>query len=359
MKFLAYALALLLLVSCKTSEEKTKPSLEKITESVYASGVVKSRKQYQVFSSVNGLIKEVYVNEGDLVKKGDPLFRLSDLTATLNVENARIAAAYGSVAANADKLNEVKIEIENAKAKMENDASLVERQRNLWSQGIGTKNELDQRELAYKNSTNSYTAAKLRYKQVEKQLNLQAKQTSKAVEIYSSTMGDFTVRSEFNGRVYSVIKKQGEMATPQVALALIGEANAFTLELQVDEYDIARVKPGQKVLLSMDSYKDKNFTAVVEKINPAMNSLSKSFTIDAGFVISPPALYPNLTTEANIIIRVKDNALTIPRNYLTADDHVILENKEKRKVTTGLKDYLKVEILSGLGPNDVIIKPTE
>ncbi|HJV18668.1 MAG TPA: efflux RND transporter periplasmic adaptor subunit [Sediminibacterium sp.] len=359
MKLFAHALAVLLLVSCKTSEEKTKPTIEKITESVYASGVVKSRKQYQVFSSVSGLIKEVYVNEGDLVKKGDPLFRLSDLTAALNIENARIAAEYGSVAANADKLNEVKIEIENARAKMENDASLVERQRNLWSQGIGTKNELDQRELIYKNSSNSFSAAKLHYRQLEKQLNLQAKQTQKAVEIYSSTKGDFTIRSEFNGKVYSVIKKQGEMATPQVALALIGEADAFTLELQVDEYDIARIRQGQKILLTMDSYKDKNFTAVVEKINPAMNSLSKSFTIDAGFVIPPPVLYPNLTTEANIIIRVKDSALTIPRSYLTADDYVILENKERRKVTTGLKDYRKVEIRSGLTPNDVIIKPAE
>ena len=107
----------------------------------------------------------------------------------------------------------------------------------------------------------------------------------------------------------------------------------------------------------MDSYKGQTFEAVVQKINPLMNDRSKSFTIDAVFTRQPPALYPNLTCEANIVIQQKEKALTIPRSYLMAGDFVMLANKEKRKVTTGLKDYQQVEITGGLSATDFIIKP--
>jgi hypothetical protein len=107
----------------------------------------------------------------------------------------------------------------------------------------------------------------------------------------------------------------------------------------------------------MDSYKGQSFEAVVEKIYPIMNDRTKSFTVDARFVKQPAALYPNLTCEANIVIQQKEKALLIPRNYLLEGDYILLENKEKKKVTVGLKDYQQVEILSGLTVNDYILKP--
>ena len=103
------------------------------------------------------------------------------------------------------------------------------------------------------------------------------------------------------------------MVNPQTPLATIGDAFIFLLEMQIDEYDVAKVKLGQKVLLTMDSYKNEVFEARVSKINPMMNERSKSFTIEAEFIKQPSVLYPNLTAEANIIIQVKQNALTIPR----------------------------------------------
>ena len=147
------------------------------------------------------------------------------------------------------------------------------------------------------------------------------------------------------------------MLNTQSPVAIIGDAVDFLLELQVDEYDIARIRIGQKVVLNLDSYKGQVFEAVITKINPIMNDRSRSFTVEAGFVTKPPVLYPNLTTEANIILQTKEKALLIPRNYLIDDSVVILQNKEKRKVTTGLKDYNKVEILNGLTSNDIILMP--
>jgi multidrug efflux pump subunit AcrA (membrane-fusion protein) len=157
--------------------------------------------------------------------------------------------------------------------------------------------------------------------------------------------------------VYSLIKEPGEMVSPQTPLAVIGDATLFLLEMQIDEYDIAKIKLGQTVLLTMDSYKGQMFEAKVSKIIPLMNERSKSFTVEAEFVKQPPVLYPNLTAEANIIIRSKENALIIPRSYLLNDSFVRVGKNKIKKVVTGLKDYQKVEIVNGLTFHDVIFKP--
>ena len=168
-----------IMLSCNKKTERTQPVTENITESVYAAGIIKAKNQYQVFSTVNGLISQVLVTEGDVVKKGDALIKVLNETAQLNTENAKLAADYASVNANTDKLNELKINIDLAKNKLDNDALLLQRQRSLWAQDIGTKNELDQKELALKNSTTNYETAKLRYNELKRQLNFSAQQSQK------------------------------------------------------------------------------------------------------------------------------------------------------------------------------------
>jgi multidrug efflux pump subunit AcrA (membrane-fusion protein) len=67
MKILTFFFTILIVVSCKNGNEQTRPVVENISESVYASGIVKSKNQYQVYSTVNGLIQEILVHDGDVV----------------------------------------------------------------------------------------------------------------------------------------------------------------------------------------------------------------------------------------------------------------------------------------------------
>ncbi|WP_187263542.1 efflux RND transporter periplasmic adaptor subunit [Pontibacter beigongshangensis] len=346
-----------LVTSCKDKQESTQPTVEAISESVYASGIVKSKNQYQLFPTVSGIIQQVLVTEGDVVQQGAPLLEIDSKAAQLSTENARLAAEYARVGANAEKLNELQAAIDLARSKMHNDSLLLVRQRNLWASQIGTRVELEQRELAFQNAVTAYRSAILRYNDLKKQLDFAARQSQKNLQISQTMTDDYTIKSETNGKVYSILKEKGEMVSPQSPVAVIGDADEFVLELQVDEYDIARIKPGQRVLLNLDSYKGQVFEAEVYKINPAMNERTRSFTVEASFTTTPPSLYPNLTTEANIIIQTKKDALTIPREYLIDGSFVQTENEERLKVSTGLKDYQKVEILDGLTEEDIILKP--
>ncbi|GBL35940.1 UPF0194 membrane protein in asrC 5'region [Filimonas sp.] len=330
-RYILSPILLLLLFACGEKQEFTMPVTEKITESVYASGYLKSSAQYQVFSKSNGILQKVWAEQGDRVKKGQILFTLSNDVSRLNTDNAQLAAANADYHGNMDKLRELDLSIEVSKKKMENDLLTLDRQRKLWAEQIGTKFELEQRELAYTNSKSDYESAKLRYKELKKQLNFSSDQSKKNLSISRSMLDDYNVRSEVSGKVYSILKEPGEMISPQMPLAIVGDASHFSILLQVDENDVVKVTNGKKIFITMDSYKGQVFEAVVDKVNPYMNEKSRTFEVEASFTKAPALLYPNFTLEANIILQSKDNALTIPRKYIIDDEYVLISKRKRRK----------------------------
>ena len=160
-----------------------------------------------------------------------------------------------------------------------------------------------------------------------------------------------------DGRIYKIYPEKGEIINPQTPIAIVGNANHFRMDLSVDEYDIVKIRVGQLVLLTMDSYKGESFNARISRIDPYKNERTKTFTVEAVFVNQPPVLYPNLSVEANIIVSTKEHVITIPRNYLVDDSMVLQKDNTKKSVRVGLKDYQKVEIVDGLGTDEFIYKP--
>lgn len=341
--------------SCKSKQEKIKPTVQDITESVYASGVIKSVEQYQVFSVASGTIKQILVTEGDEVSLDAPLFILTNKTPELNASNAKIAAELNDFSANQTKLNELKVNIDFAKAKLINDSSLYIKQKELFKQQVGSELDLQQRELAYQNSRSAYQSAVYKFNDLKRQLALTSKQAQTSLAISERMLDDYTVRSAIKGRVFSILKERGEMVTPQTPLAVVGAANQFLLELQVDEYDVVKMAKGQLVFITLDSYKGQVFEARVSRINPMMNERTKTFLVEAVFEKQPPVLYPNLTVEANIVIQTKKQALTLPRKCVNDAGYVFKANGDSVLVKTGVKDYQYIEILSGLAATDEIV----
>lgn len=359
MRFYTFFSVILIIVSCKNENKKISPVVESITESVYASGIVKSQNQYQVFSTVNGLIQEIFFKEGDTITKNAPLMKVQNESSELNTYNARLAANNADMFVNTDKLSEAKVAIGTAMSKMKDDSLLLSRQSNLWSQGIGRRIDFEQKQLAYKNSLANYQVAIIHYRELKRQLEFNSKQSQTNLKISALQTGDYFIKAEASGRVYKILKEKGELVNLANPVAIIGDANNFLIEMKVDEYDIARICRGQRVLYTMDSYKGKVFEAIVEKIEPLMDEQSRSFTVKAAFVTRPPTLYPNLSVEANIVIQLNEKALTILRSYLIGDSMVKLSNGKMRKVVVGLKDYKKVEILNGLTVRDIIMEPAK
>lgn len=343
--------------ACHQNKDAIKPITSGITESVYASGIIKSKDQYQAYSTASGIIKEVFVNEGDSVQPGSPILLVTSESQRLSKANAELAAVLSDFNSNQGKLNEAKLQEELAFNKMKNDSLLCFRQAALWQQQIGSKLELEQRQLSYENSKTAWYSAKVRRDDLSRQLSIAEKQAKNNIGIAASLGGDYLLRSEIQGKVYFLFKSKGEMVSPQTSVAVIGSANEFIIELQVDEKDITRIEPGQKVLITMDAYKGEVFEASVMRVLPMMDERTKSFNVEAAFLKIPDKLYPNTSLEASIIIHEKRDALLLPRSYVKNDSLVNRKNEGVTTVKTGMKDYQFIEILSGISADDEILKP--
>ncbi len=345
-----------LFYSCSASEEKTTPQRENISESVYASGIIRSKNQYQVYANANGLIETIFLSEGDTVGVGDPILVLQNEAGTLNRELAELARDYADLEKNQTRLKDFKINIDLAKSRMDNDSLLWVRQKRLREKEIGSLLELEQRRLAHENSRTSYEALLLKYEDLKREIAYNESSATKNLAISRTLENEFLVRSKIKGRIYALLKEKGEMVTAQTPLAILGSADEFLLELQVDEFDIVKVEKGQRILVTMDSYQGKTFEAKVNKIHPLMDDSSKSFTVEAIFVENPPMLYPNLSLEVNIIIQYRENVLTLPRSYILEDRFVVTADGDTVEVVLGISDFQKAEIISGLDEDTQVIR---
>jgi HlyD family secretion protein len=358
-KSLLILLLILTLFSCNDKNEGIKPTIGNVTESVYASGVIKAEGQYIAYSTTNGILKKVNVTVGQSISKGQLLFELEDEKAQLNTENARLSYQLSQNDNHyiQDKIAEMEMKVQTAYDKLSLDKSIYDRNNRVKEYKIISEIDFEKVELAYKNSKLNYESAKKQLSQLKAQLKNEQNKNNINLKLNQKSQSDFSVKSAFSGQLFDVLVKEGALISPQIPLAIIGQKNDFLLELEVDENDMVRVKLNQNVLVTMDSYKNQVFEAKINKIYPIMDERSRTFKIEAHFVNAPQKLYPNLSAEANIIIETKKNAITIPNNYLLKDNFVLVNKDEKRKVKVGLSDYQKVEILEGLKADETIYKP--
>jgi multidrug efflux pump subunit AcrA (membrane-fusion protein) len=358
-KSVKYTFVILLFIvsACNSKQETLTPVRQSITESVYASGLIVSKNQYEAFATVSGIVNQVFVDEAAAVEIGTPLLSIANDAQQLTTDNAKLAAELNALNLNRGKLDEARSFVNLMNSQLENDVIMLKRQQSLWSQNVGTKVELEKRELALKNSKNSVKSAKEKLEDLERQLAFQSKQAQNNLQISRKNSDDYLLKSKVKGKVYQLNINKGEIISPQKPVAIIGDDKNYLLEMQIDEYDIVSIKTGMPVLVVLNSYRDSVFKAVVTQINPIMNLQSKTFTIEAKFVNPPSLLYPNISFEANVVLRTKKDALLIPRSYLLNDSIVVNKSGKQLIVKTGLKDYQMVEILSGIKPNEELIIP--
>ncbi|MBR9833031.1 HlyD family efflux transporter periplasmic adaptor subunit [bacterium] len=344
--------------ACQAEKGEIKPSTGALVESVYSSVIIEPDSFYKVYASARGIIDEIYVKEGDSISKGDPIARIVDDNSKLLSENAELEMnlAQQNYEGQSNLIKDLENELTVARLKLINDSINFERQKRLWNQQIGSRTELEQRQLVYETSQNNVNTLhrQLDRKQDELKVSLQ-----KSKNNYTNSLNnykDYNVLSRVNGKVYELLKEEGELLSEQEPIGFIGSSNRFLIKMQVDEVDIVRIKKGQLVYVTLDAYDSQVFEAEVKQIIPQMNQATQTFWVEATFTNSPAVLYSGLRGEANIVISRKEKALTIPLEYLYGSNQVLTQ-KETLLVKTGLRSLERVEIMEGLDSNTIIFKP--
>lgn len=342
-------LSFLMINSCSREKKYIKPEYRDVTEAVYSTVEVTPRDVYKVFPKMGGIIEELYIDEGDKVKKGDVLLKISNSTSTMNVENARLhyEIARESFDGESAILKELKEQIETATAKLESDSINYMRQKRLWDQNVGSRVEYDARKLAFEVSKNEVNRLTTLYRRNSKDLERKMEIAKNTVKINQLNKEDFIVKSKMDGLVYRIESEEGESVSVQAPIAVIGSNEDFILSLLIDEVDISKIQEGQRVVVVLDAYPGKTYSAEIDKIYPEKDERSLTFLVEANFISRPDRLLKGLSGEANIIVRQRSNVLAIPSQFISENGQVNT-SKGLKEVTVGIRSMEFTEILSGI-----------
>lgn len=355
-----FMILLFLVTACKSSDEKIRPEMGPITESVYASVTVLPCDMYYANVPVGGIVEELLVLEGQEVQNGEALLKIDSRSPWLNAESARLNFDHArkNIEGSRSPLRNLESKVKLASLQVSIDSVNYERQVRLYQKGIGSKAQLEARELAFRSSYYELRTFENQLAQMQQEYQVQLRQAENTYRSSQKMANDYTLRSTIDGIVYKLTKEAGELVSPQEPVALLGSKDSFLLEMRVDEVDISMVAAGQHVLINLDAYEDKIIEGRVTRIFPTMDLRSQTFKVEAEFLQLPGKLYPMLTGEANIIVNSRDEALSIPYEYLVNEGQVRTEDGLV-DVSTGIRNFERVEITGGLDSLTVIYKPKE
>lgn len=177
------------------------------------------------------------------------------------------------------------------------------------------------------------------------------------LKINQKTEKEYSMKNAFSGTLFDVLVKELNVITTQMSLAVISNKNPYLIALDGNGKHIPRIKIGQDLLITLDSYKGKVFEGKVNKIYPIMDESLRTFKIETHFKIPPQKMYSILNGETNTIIKIKKNVIPIPKSYFSNINSLLVGKDEKRKSSVGLNEYQNAEILSGLSANETVYKP--
>lgn len=356
-------MVILTALSCqnKNKGDNLQPTTSDVTESVFASVKVRPEVSYFPQPIRSGIIKNIFVQEGELVEKGEILFQISptaEIKSQLTTAEINLQEAKANYLGNNNLLNNIHLEIKTVKEQLSLDSINHQRQARLWAQNIGRKADFDQSKLKYQTTQKQLDILQQKLAQTQTNLKNSYKKALSKTQTEKSQLADFTVRSKIDGRVYALNKEVGDFISSQEQFAEIGSAEKFKLEMDIDEVDITKIELGDSVLIILDAYPDQIFVATVHTIFPKKDDVTQTFRVESNFRQLPPKLYNGLTGEGNIIVARRNNTLVIPAEYLMPNNKVMTTDGEKT-IKVGLKNLEFVEILAGVDSTTTLIKPSE
>ena len=354
-------LVLLSTAACKPKYDEFTPKTGPVTEAVFASGSIEPKDAYTLTSLSDGFIVKSYVTENDLVHDGQLLFQLDNRQqntqvkiAQTNVEYAKISASNGSPA-----LLQIKAQIDAARVKLKTDSLNLSRYQHLIVTNSVSKQDLDNAQLNYESSLNSYLALVESYKATADKVKQDLTNTQSQLQNAVAGNQYYNLLAIGNSKVYQIFKKQGDLVRKGDQVAQLGNPDSIVINLDLDEGSISKVQLGQQVLIELNTEKNKTYEAYVSKIYPHFNETSQSYKVEARFLKEMPGLISGTQLQANIITNKKENAMLIPHVYVLSGNKVLVKKDKKMDtvvITTGIVSDEWIEVLSGLNTNDVILK---
>ena len=348
-----------------------------LAKSVVATGKVTPITKVEVKSKARGIVKKLYVDYGDRVKKGQLLAQLDKVEIEAQVEQSRAAleAAQANLTSAQADFQRAKVDAEGPEVPLLKRA--YDRNVNMAKDGVVSTSSLEDAQRAYELALNKQNVAKAQVTVLkakiaqsqavvaQDQANLkQLEEQLSYTDIISPIDGIVLSRDVEMGDAVSSILVLGSSATLVMTL---GDTSEVYVKGKVDESDIGKVYLGQRARIKVESFKDKTFDGKVTKISPMGVEKDNVTTFEVRVSIQNPGgeLKAEMTANAEIILDEHKNVLQIPEGAIIYDKDKkasveipspkAKDGKSKVAVNIGISNGAKTEVLSGLKEGQEVV----
>ena len=348
-----------------------------LAKSVVATGKIEPITKVEIKSKASGIVKKLYVDYGDKVKKGQVLAELDKEEIQARVDQAR-----AQLDATTASMNGTRADLERAKVDAEGpDVPLLkrayDRAQGMAKEGVVSASALDDAEKNYELALNKQNVSKAQLQVLQAKIGqalAQVAQDRANLKQLEEQLGYTTIESPIDGIVLSRDVEIGDAVSSILVLGssatlvmTLGDTSEVYVKGKVDESDIGKVYMGQAARIKVESFKDKTFTGKVTKISPMGVEKDNVTTFEVRVSINNPegVLKANMTANAEVILEEHKNVLQIPEGAILYDkdkkasveipDPKGKEGKKKIAVNIGISNGAKTELLSGMKEGDQVV----
>lgn len=364
--------------------------------SVDGSGNIQLANDVKLSFGVGGRIDRIYVEEGEIVGKGEVLAELETDDLELALTQAEVTLATQQVAVTQAELNLEQAEynldqamelytwpeIEVAEADVDDAEAFLEYALDkglspttiVYAQARldAAQARLDAMITDY--DTEEVALEKMKVGLAEQSLELakqSLEQAQQSLKYAEKQLKEATISAPFAGVIADIYADEGDVVLPPTlttqSIIYLVDLSTMELDLDVDEIDIPGVKVGQKTVITVDALPDVEFEGEVRTISSVAKEEAGVviYEVKIGFdVPEVTELRVGMSADVDIVMEEASNVLLIPERAITEDSEgnpVVMvkvgDQTEERKVVTGLSDGFYTEIVSGLSEGETVVLP--
>ena len=242
--------------------------LNLLANQIELSGTVISDNEKIITSRNMGYIKEVYVNEGSNVKKGDILYEIDSSNMDSNKK-------------------EILLNLEILQNQTKNIELNLGRYKRLQAQDLVSKYDVEQLELNLLNSKNMANITNAKLKEINAQYDY------------------LKIKAPNNGLIIKKSIKVGEMAMPSIPALILTDLSSLLIKTDISESNLNDIKIGQKVNIEITSQNFKT-EGKIEAIIPNTNDLTHSFVLKISFDKKDFNIYPGMYSKVFLDLDIKN-----------------------------------------------------
>lgn len=284
--------------------------IDKVQVTLSAVGTLRADEQVTISPEIEGRIAEIGFEEGKPVDKDRVLFRLDDVI--LKAEASQSRAELSLAEANFDRAD------------------------TLLRQRSGTERQRDEAK---------YVLDKARAN----------------VELAASRLDKATVRAPFAGVVGLRAIGLGEYVTRGETIVTLQRIDPLKVDFRLPETDLGSVAVGQSLRINVDALPGKAFDGKIYAIDPQVDVNGRAIQLRADVPNPAGVLRPGLFARVELIAAARDQAMLVPESAIIAQGrdrfvYVVKDGKALRaRVETGWRRPGEVEILGGIGKDDIVV----